>query len=85
MDIQGMNRQIKDMEMELEHYNKSNLDLDLAISDLKLKLKAAQKQVDKEKEKVENGLGLLRRFKLDLSDAIQNLDDPKRLKVIISV
>ncbi|KAJ1339895.1 hypothetical protein BSLG_005430 [Batrachochytrium salamandrivorans] len=79
-DIQGMTQQIKDMNVELDHYHRANADLDLAISDLKLKLKAAEKEVATERSKVNSGVALIRRFKIDLSETVQYVQEPKLLK-----
>ncbi|KAK6099155.1 hypothetical protein MT418_000606 [Batrachochytrium dendrobatidis] len=82
-DIQGMAQQIKEMNVELEHYHRANADLDLTITDLKLKLKAAEKEVAKERSKVNAEVALIRRFKVDLSETVQYVQDPKLLKSYI--
>ncbi|KAL2919821.1 hypothetical protein HK105_200738 [Polyrhizophydium stewartii] len=79
-DIQGMTQQIKEMDVELEHYHRANSDLDLTIADLKLKLKAAEKEVARERAKVNSGVALIRRFKVDLSETMQYIQEPKLLK-----
>ena len=69
------------MDIELQQYNKNNAQLELSISDLKLKVKAAEKEVDREKEKVKSSLAVVRRFKVDISECAQHIQDPKVLKV----
>jgi WD40 repeat protein/ElaB/YqjD/DUF883 family membrane-anchored ribosome-binding protein len=79
-DIQGMTVQIKEMDVELENYHRSTSELELQIADLKLKLKAAEKEVEKERSQVNTGISFVRRFKVDLEDMIQHIQDPKKLK-----
>ncbi|KAJ1567027.1 hypothetical protein HK405_007462, partial [Cladochytrium tenue] len=91
-DIQGMTQQIKarpipclvfnsiEMDVELEHYHKTNSNLELEIADLKLKLKAAEKEVEKEKARVKACVSVIHRFKVDLNDCIQYIQEPKLLK-----
>jgi hypothetical protein len=71
------------MNVELEHYNKSNSKLDLHITDLKQKLKAAEREVDKEKEKWKMLSASIWKFKVDLLETAQHIQDPKLLKVNI--
>ncbi|KAJ3089419.1 Cilia- and flagella-associated protein 57 [Quaeritorhiza haematococci] len=80
-DIQGMTSQIKEMDLELEHYHKTNAQLELAIADLKLKLKAAEREVQKEHETYQACIALVRRFKVDLNECVQFIQEPKLLKV----
>ncbi|KAJ3100632.1 Cilia- and flagella-associated protein 57 [Physocladia obscura] len=79
-DIQGMTQQIKEMDVELEHYHKANSDLELAIADLKLKLKAAEKQVTKERCRVKGCCTTIRKFKVDLNECVQFIQEPKIMK-----
>jgi chromosome segregation ATPase len=80
-DINGMTQQIKEMDSELEHYHKSNSALDLQISDLKLRLKAAEKEVNHEKARVRTAGAIVRRFRVDLNECVQYIQQPKVLKV----
>ncbi|KAJ3190576.1 Cilia- and flagella-associated protein 57 [Irineochytrium annulatum] len=80
LDIQGMTHQIKEMDVELEHYHKANSNLELTIADLKLKLKAAEKEVATEYSKVKACMATVRRFKVDLNECVQHIQDPKVLK-----
>ena len=84
MDIQGMTQQIADMDGELQNYNKKTQDLDLNIVELKLKLKAAEKEVEKERKMVTSASLYVKRFKIDLSETMQALQEPKKLKVTIT-
>lgn len=79
-DIQGMTKQIKEMDTELQHYNSSNNNLDLAISDLRLKLKASDMEIKKEREMVHKCAAVVRKFKIDLNECIKHIQDPATLK-----
>ncbi|KAI9346401.1 WD repeat domain 65-like protein [Zopfochytrium polystomum] len=79
-DIQGMTHQIKEMDVELEHYHKTNSNLELTIADLKLKLRAAEKEVAKERSRVKACVAIIKRFKVDLNDCVQYIQEPKLLK-----
>lgn len=78
-----MTSQISDMDVELENYHRTTSDLDLAIIELRLKLKAAEKEVEKERKLVNSGIAFVRRFKIDLADTVQHLQDGRKLKVIL--
>ena len=69
------------MDVELDHYHKANSNLELTIADLKLKLKAAEKEVANEREKVKTCSATIRRFKVDLNECVQYIQEPKILKV----
>ena len=69
------------MDSELQQYNNNNSSLHLKISDLKLKVNAAEKEVETEKEKVKGCLAIVKRFKIDLNECIQQIQNPKKLKV----
>ncbi|KAI8852314.1 hypothetical protein BC829DRAFT_73466 [Chytridium lagenaria] len=71
------------MDVELEHYNKANSNLELAIADLKLKLKAAEKEVAKERAKIKACAATVKRFKVDLNECVQYIQEPKQLKASI--
>ncbi|KAJ3005843.1 Cilia- and flagella-associated protein 57, partial [Thoreauomyces humboldtii] len=79
-DIQGMTHQIKEMDVELEHYHKANSNLELTIADLKLKLRAAEKEVAKEHARVKAFAATVKRFKVDLNECVQYIQEPKLLK-----
>jgi chromosome segregation ATPase len=68
------------MDIELQQYNKNNSALELNIADLKLKVKAAEKEVEAEKERVKAFLAVVRRFKVDINDCVQHIQDPKVMK-----
>ncbi len=80
-DIQSMKGKVKEMNFELDHYHKSNAKLDLNINELKLKLKAAEKEVDREKEKWKMISASIWKFKVELLEAVQHIQDPKLLRV----
>jgi hypothetical protein len=76
-----MTHQIKDMDVELENYHKSNSNLELAINDLKLKFKASEKEVATERARVNATMAQVRKFKVDLNECVQFIQEPKMLKV----
>jgi hypothetical protein len=76
-----MTSQISDMDVELENYHRATSGLDLSIIELKLKLKAAEKEVERERKLVNSGIAFVRRFKIDLGETVQYLQDGKKLKV----
>jgi hypothetical protein len=71
--------------VELEHYHKANSNLELTIADLKLKLKAAEKEVASERARYKACAATVRRFKVDLNECVQYIQEPKLLKVFIIV
>lgn len=68
------------MDVELAQYHKSNSKLELEITDMKLKLKSAEKEVCKEREKWKLLSTTVWRFKVDLVETLQHIQDPKMLK-----
>lgn len=68
------------MDVELEHYHKANSNLELTIADLKLKLRAAEKEVAKEHAHVKACAAMVKRFKVDLNECVQYIQEPKLLK-----
>lgn len=84
-DIQSMTGQIKEMDVELQQYNQMNNTIELAISDLKLKVKAAEKEVRKERARYQACEAIVKRFKLDLSQCMSNIQSPAALKQSIKV
>jgi len=71
------------MDNELEHYSKINSNLELVIEDYKLKLNASEKEVNMEKENVLAIASTIKRFKIELSECMQYIMEPKLLKVNI--
>jgi len=71
------------MDVELEHYSKINSNLELVIEDYKLKLNASEKEVNMEKENVFAVASTIKRFKVELSECMQYIMEPKLLKVNI--
>jgi hypothetical protein len=69
------------MDVELDQYYKANSKLELTITDLKLQLKAAERECIKEREKWKLLSASVWRFKVDLVDTLQYIQDPKLLKV----
>jgi len=69
------------MDVELEHYSKINSNLELVIEDYKLKLNASEKEVFLEKENVLAIASTIKRFKVELTECMQYIMEPKLLKV----
>lgn len=79
-EISDMKDQIKEMDAELEQYHKSNAALDLMIAELRLKLDGMQREILKQRKQLQDSQGLVRRFRGDLHDAVQHIQEPKVLK-----
>ncbi|KAI9207651.1 uncharacterized protein BJ171DRAFT_278901 [Polychytrium aggregatum] len=70
---------LQEMDVELEHYNRANLRLETTISELKSKLRMAELNVDKEKAKVQQGMAVIKRFKRDVNNCVQYIQEPAQL------
>ena len=80
-EIMGMTQQIKEMDDELEQYHSQKTIMELAIHDLKLKLRALEKEKLKEKERNQDLDSYIRKFRRDLYNTVQLIQDPQPLKV----
>eukprot|EP00002_Diphylleia_rotans_P000168 TRINITY_DN1008_c0_g1_i6.p1 TRINITY_DN1008_c0_g1~~TRINITY_DN1008_c0_g1_i6.p1 ORF type:complete len:244 (-),score=74.30 TRINITY_DN1008_c0_g1_i6:414-1145(-) len=80
MEITDMKEQIKEMDQELERYHKNNGNLDLRINDLNLKVEGLNKEILDLRQKIHDYEGVLKRFRTDLHDTVQHIQDPKALK-----
>ncbi|CAJ1350252.1 unnamed protein product [Effrenium voratum] len=79
-DIASMKTQTQAMEDELNDYKRKNKQLALQISQLQMKQRALQEEIKAQKRKLRDDLALIKRFKLDLSDCMETIAEPKALK-----
>jgi len=79
-DIAEMKQQIQAMDAELDDYRRKNKELFLQISQLQMKQRALTEEIKNQKSKLKDDLALVRRFKIDLHDCMQFLQEPKPLK-----
>mmetsp|Transcript_66659 Transcript_66659/g.172544 ORF Transcript_66659/g.172544 Transcript_66659/m.172544 type:complete len:523 (-) Transcript_66659:96-1664(-) len=79
-DIESMKKQTQAMDDELNDYMRKNKQLALDISQLQMKQRALQEEIKSQKRRLRDDLALIKRFKLDLSDVLENVAEPKVLK-----
>jgi len=79
-DIASMKTQTQAMEDELNDYKRKNKQLALKISQKGMKQRALQEEIKAQKRKLREDLSLIKRFKLDLSDCLETISEPKALK-----
>merc|ERR1712151_1377518 len=79
-DIASMITQTQAMDDELNEYMRKNKQLALDISQLQMKQRALQEEIKSQKRRLREDLALIKRFKLDLSDCMENISEPKALK-----
>merc|ERR1719160_1814930 len=79
-DILEMRQQIQAMDAELEDYMRNNKQLALRISELQMKPRALQEEIRKQKKLLRDDMALIRRFKIDLHECMQFVNEPKQLK-----
>merc|ERR1719436_1710648 len=75
-----MKTQTQAMDDELNEYMRKNKQLQLDISQLQMKQRALQEEIKSQKKRLREDLALIKRFKLDLSDCMENINEPKALK-----
>ncbi|CAJ1399359.1 unnamed protein product [Effrenium voratum] len=79
-DIASMKTQTQAMEDELNDYKRDLASIALQISQLQMKQRALQEEIKAQKRKLRDDLALIKRFKLDLSDCMETIAEPKALK-----
>jgi len=79
-DIASMKTQTQAMDDELSDYMRKNKQLALSISQLQMKQRALQEEIKSQKRRLREDLALIKRFKLDLSDCMETIAEPKALK-----
>merc|ERR1711907_829436 len=85
MEINGMKETIKEMDAELERYNKTNQAFELENSSLQLKLDALQKELLRQRTQLADADALNRRFRTDLEETVQYIQDYKMLKASVKL
>merc|ERR1719238_1214668 len=83
-DIVSMLTQIQAMEGELDDYMRRNKQLALDISQLQMKQRALQEEIKSQKKRLRDDLALIKRFKLDLSECMECIQEPKQLKEAVA-
>merc|ERR1711959_511151 len=78
--IAEMKTQILAMDAELEDYMRKNKQLALDISQLQMKQRALQEEIKTQKKKLRDDMALIKRFKIDLHECMQFVNEPKQLK-----
>merc|ERR1712050_814931 len=79
-DIDSMKKQTQAMDDELTAYMVKNKQLALDISQLQMKQRALQEEIKSQRRGLRDDLSLIKRFKLDLSDCMETIAEPKQLK-----
>merc|ERR1719321_940184 len=83
-DIAEMKQQIKAMDYELEEYQRKNKQLALDISQHQMKQRALVEEIKSQKKRLREDLALIKRFKLDLSECMECIQEPKQLKEAVA-
>merc|ERR1719311_831217 len=78
--IKMMKETTEAMDDELNDYTRKNKQLALDISQLQMKQRALQEEIKSQKRRLRDDLSLIKRFKLDLSDCMETIQEPKQLK-----
>merc|ERR1719171_89054 len=84
-DIAEMRTQIQAMDAELEDYVRKNKQLALDISQLQMKQRALQEEIKTQKKKLRDDMALIKRFKIDLHECLQFIQEPKQLKEAVAL
>merc|ERR1719243_420334 len=83
-NLTSMGMQIQAMEAELDGYVRKNKQLALDISQLQMKQRALQEEIKSQKRRLRDDLALIKRFKLDLSECMECIQEPKQLKEAVA-
>merc|ERR1711977_43207 len=83
--IAEMKTQILAMDAELEDYMRKNKQLALDISQLQMKQRALQEEIKTQKKKLRDDMALIKRFKIDLHECMQFIQEPKQLKEAVAL
>jgi WD40 repeat protein len=79
-EITDMKEQIKEMDHELEQFHKSNAQLDLMIGELRKRLDSMQMEIMRQRASLGDQESLVRRFRSELHESVQYIQDPKMLR-----
>jgi len=80
LEIETMKETIKDMDKELERYNTLNQAYKLSNDNQELKIEALQKEMKEIKNRLEESESMNNRFRTDLEETVQYIQDYKMLK-----
>merc|ERR1719240_1735255 len=83
-DIADMKKQIQAMDADLEDYHRKNKQLQLDISQLQVKQKGLQDEIVSQRKKMTDCQTIIKRFKNDLHECVQFIQEPKQLKESVS-
>merc|ERR1712118_401004 len=83
--IAEMKTQILAMDAELEDYMRKNKQLALDISQLQMKQRALPEEIKTQKKKLRDDMALIKRFKIDLHECMQFIQEPKQLKEAVAL
>ncbi|CAK4985833.1 unnamed protein product [Aphanomyces euteiches] len=78
-EIADMKEQIKEMDRELELFHKSNAQLDIMIGEQRKRLDKMQHDITRNRKIIGDQQSLIRRFRCDLHDCVQSIQNPKEL------
>ncbi|CAK0790838.1 unnamed protein product, partial [Prorocentrum cordatum] len=78
--IAEMKRQIQAMDADLEDYHRKNKQLQLSIEQLHVKQRTLQEEVVSQRKKMTDCQTIIKRFKNDLHECVQFIQEPKQLK-----
>merc|ERR1711977_86287 len=79
-DIAEMKKQIQAMDADLEDYHRKNKQLQLDISQLQTKQRSLQDEIVSQRKKMTDCQTIIKRFKNDLHECVQFIQEPKQLK-----
>merc|ERR1719287_108222 len=82
--ITAMKKQIQEMDSELEDYHRKNKTLQVNIDQLQEKQRSLQKEIVTQRKKMTDCQTIIKRFKNDLHECVQFIQDPKLLKDSVS-
>lgn len=80
LDLKAMSEQIRQMQAELKGYKKESVHLQLQVRELNLKLNGMEKGISECQTEREGIEALTQRFKMELHEVFQDIEDPKTLK-----
>lgn len=79
-DIADMKKQIQAMDSDLEDYHRKNKALKVNIEELNDKQKKLQDEILTQRKRVTDCQTIIKRFKNDLHECVQYIQEPKQLK-----
>lgn len=82
-EIIRLKQQIQEMDQELGTYHTDNGTLDLMITDLKLKENGMDQELDEQSGLSGNMISVIKRFRVDLQNAYNQIEDYKKLKELV--